>query len=216
MTRNSIAFCIAIACGLLPGSAAAADVALIGVIGSSAAVLAVDGGEPKTVKAGQSWRGIQVISVERDRATVEIDGKRRVLTQGQHHRSGVQASSRETVTLAADRQGHFFADGTVNGEQLRFMVDTGASLITLSAADAVRMKIDYRKGRRGQLQTANGLTEAYAVRLDRVRIGGIELTRVDAVVVEQSLGNAALLGMSFLNRVQMQRDGERMTLIRRF
>src|SRR6185436_15000351 len=102
MTRNSIAFCLvlAFACGLSSKQAAAADVSLIGVIGSSAAVLAVDGGEPKTVKSGQSWRGIQVISVERDRATVEIDGKRRVLMQGQHYRSGEQASSQQSVTLA--------------------------------------------------------------------------------------------------------------------
>src|SRR5882672_8139190 len=84
--------------------AAAAEVALVGVIGDKAAVLAVDGGEPKTVKVGQKWNGISVISVEKERAVVEIDGKKRVLTRGQHYRSsgGSESSGRQSVTLASD------------------------------------------------------------------------------------------------------------------
>jgi aspartyl protease family protein len=65
------------------------------------------------------------------------------------------------------------------------------------------------------INTANGAAPAYAVQLDRVRIGAIELNNVEAVVVEAGLP-IALLGMSFLNRVEMRRDGEAMTLIRRF
>jgi aspartyl protease family protein len=195
--------------------AAAADVALIGVIGDKAAVLALDGGEPKTVKVGQTWQGISVLSVEKDRATVEIDGKRRVLLHGQHYRSGAAASSREGVTLAADPRGHFVAEGAVNGSPVRFLVDTGASVVALPAADAQRLGIDYRKGERGLTQTAGGTVPVYRVRLDTVRVGGIELAGVDAIVIERGL-DIALLGMSFLNRLEMQRDGQTMTRIRRF
>ena len=74
------------------GQASAADVALVGVIGDRAAVLAVDGGDPKTVKVGQQWSGISVLSVQKDRATVEIDGRRQVLMHGQHYRSAPAAS----------------------------------------------------------------------------------------------------------------------------
>src|SRR3954469_25629329 len=105
MRRYFIAVFLLLVCA--PGFGAG-DVALIGVIGDKAAVLAFDGGEPKTLKLGQKWAGVQVIEVERDRATVEIDGKRRVLQFGQHYRSGKVASSRETLTLAADARGHFF------------------------------------------------------------------------------------------------------------
>src|SRR5918996_5211648 len=85
------------------GPAAAADVALIGLIGDKAAVLALDGGEPRTVKVGQKWSGVTVISIERGQATVEIDGQRRVLKLGQHYRGSTMASSsRSKVTLAAD------------------------------------------------------------------------------------------------------------------
>jgi aspartyl protease family protein len=206
---------IALLLFFLCSAAGAADVALIGLIGDKAAVLAVDGGEPKTVKVGQKWSGISVISVERGQATVEIEGKRRVLQIGQHYRASAAASSRESVTLAADTRGHFVAAGAVNGVHVRFMVDTGASVVVLPAADASRIGIDYRKGQRAVMQTAAGPADGYIVRLDRVRLGAIELSNVEAVVMEQGLG-MALLGMTFLNRVEMKRDGQTMMLIRRF
>lgn len=203
--------------GLLAcGPAAALDVALIGVIGDRAAVLAVGGGEPKTVKVGQQWRGVTVVAVERERATVEVDGARRTLALGQHYRSAPAGDGgRQSVTLAADTRGHFVSDGAVNGVQVRFLVDTGASVVALPAADAARLGIDYRKGERGAVKTAGGTMPAHRVTLDSVRLGGIELTGVEGIVLEQGL-DIALLGMSFLNRVDMKRDGQTMTLTRRF
>ena len=196
--------------------AAGDDVALIGVIGDKAAVLAIAGGDPKTVKVGQTWSGVTVLTVTHQQATVEIEGKRRDLTLGQHYRGGGQvAATRESVTLAADPRGHFFADAAVNGIPIRFVVDTGATAVALSAADALRLGIDWRKGDRRTMQTANGATTGYLVKLDKVRVGGIELHDVDGVVLEQGLG-VGLLGMSFLNRVDMRRDGDTMTLTRRF
>lgn len=206
---------IALLLGLHFGHAVAADVALIGLIGDKAAVLAVDGGEPKTVKIGQKWSGITVISVERGQATVEIEGKRRVLQIGQHYRASAPASSRAKVTLASDGRGMFFAEGAVNGVPMRFMVDTGATYVSLSASDATRLGLDFRRGRPVRMQTANGTVIKYLVKFDRVRLGDIELTGVDGVVGEQEMPYA-LLGMSFLNRLEMQRDGASMTLTRRF
>jgi len=196
-------------------AASAAEVALIGVIGDKAAVLALDGGEPKTVKVGQSWRGITVLTVEHDRATVEIDGTKRVLERGQHYRGTAPASTRESVTLAADARGHFFAEAAINDVPVRGVVDTGASAVVLSATEATRLGLDWRNGARRMMQTANGTTPGYLVKLTKVKVGGIELHEVDAVVVEQGPG-VALLGMSFLNRLEMKRDGDTMTLIRRF
>jgi aspartyl protease family protein len=197
------------------GAAFAAEVALVGVIGDRAAVLVLNGGEPKTVKVGEKWRGITVLSVDKERATIEIAGKRQVLLRGPHHRREAAASSRESVSLAADPRGHFVTDGAVSGVPVRFLVDTGATVVALPAADARRLGLDYRKGKRGLVHTANGPADAYLVQLERVRIGPIELTDVDAVVLEQGL-SIALLGMSFLNRVEMKRDGAVMTLTRRF
>ena len=205
---------VSLALAALP---AAADVALIGVIGDKAVVIAVDGGEPKTVKVGQKWQGITVIAVVKDRATVEIDGKARVLKRGQHYRNAGDPADpkRQIAILASDPAGHFFTEGAINGTPVRFVVDTGATVIALPGRDATRLGIDYRKGARGTVSTANGPTTVYQVKFDRVKLGGIELTSVDGVVIEQGL-DVALLGMSFLNRVDMRREGQTMTLIRRF
>ncbi len=191
---------------------------MIGTIGDKAAVLALDGGDPKTVKVGQTWNGIKVIEVQGDRATVEIDGQRRLLRRGMHYRSAASAaasSARQSITLAADSRGHFFSDGAVNGIPVRFIVDTGATVVALPASEALRLGLDYRKGERALTNTAGGPVEAYRLQLDRVRLGDIELSGVEAVVIERGL-NVTLLGMSFLNRVEMKRDGQSMTLIRRF
>ena len=212
MSRNFIALWLLAA--VLP--AHAADVALIGVIGDKAAVVALNGGEPKTIRLGQTWSGIKVVAVEKTQATIEFEGKQRVLQLGQHYRGAAASDGRQTVTLAADPRGHFFADAIVNGQPMRFVVDTGASVVVLLAADAQRMGIDWRKGRQAMMQTANGPTTGYLVKLQSVRVGGIELQNIDGVVIEQGLGAFGLLGMSFLNRVEMRREGEKMELIRRF
>lgn len=206
--------CLALACAA--GAARGADVALIGVIGDRAAVLAVNGGEPKTVKVGQRWNGIAVHSVEKGRATVEVEGVKRTLALGQHHRGAAsQSGARQSVILAADGAGHFSADGAINGLPVRMLVDTGASLIALPGAEADRLGIDYRKGRRNMVSTAAGVVPAYGVRFDSVRLGGIELNGVEGVVIERGLP-VTLLGMSFLNRVEMRREGDTMTLLKRF
>ncbi|MEO8145875.1 MAG: TIGR02281 family clan AA aspartic protease [Betaproteobacteria bacterium] len=212
MRLNSIAVLALLAA--LP--AVAADVSLIGTFGTTAAILSVDGGAPKTVKVGQSYGGVTLIAVENDRATVQAGGKRRVLARGQtYSSSGASSSGNQSVTLSAGAGGHFMADGQINGGAIRFLVDTGATAISIPASDANRLRIDYRNGQRGTTQTAAGPTTAFLVKLDTVRIGGIELQNVDAIVIEQGLP-IALLGNTFLNRMEMRRDGATMTLTRRF
>ena len=193
----------------------ALDVQLIGTFGDQAAVLSIDGGEPKTVRAGQKFGPVSLISVGKDHATVEIEGKRRTLQRGQHYSSKSSPDDRQSAVLNADGRGHFHAEGAINGGAMRFTVDTGATSIALPAADAVRLGLDYRKGRPATIHTANGPAPAWRVKLDSVRVGGIELQNVDALVLEQGL-DVALLGMSFLNRVEMFRSGDSMTLKRRF
>lgn len=217
MTRNSSALAALLLClaALATQSAMAAEVTLVGVFGDKAAVLAIDGGAPRTVKVGQKVGDVTVIAVEKDRATIEAGGKRRVLVRGQTYSSSASGADRQSVTLSAGAGGHFMVDGQINGGAVRFMVDTGATAIAIPASDAIRLRIDYRKGRPATTQTANGPTATFLVTLDTVRIGGIELQSVEAMVIEQGL-NVALLGNTFLNRVEMRREGQTMTLIRRY
>lgn len=199
---------------LLALPASAADVGLVGVFPGKAAVLVIDGGAPTTVRIGITKQGVSVVSAGEDQAVIVVDGKRRTLRLGQYATSASR-DTRQKVTLAADMLGHFYADGQVNGGSVRFLVDTGASAVALPANVADRLGIDYQKGQRGLIQTANGPTAAYRIKLDQVTLGGITLQNVDAVVIAHGLG-IALLGMSFLNRVEMQRNGQSMVLTRRY
>ena len=203
----------------LAGGAAAAEINLNGVV-SNKALLVIDNGKPRWLAAGEtSPEGVKLISVSGEVAVIETGGSRLTLKMGESARlasgrpSG--ASGNPSVVLTANNQGHFLATGTINGVSVRFLVDTGASLIALSASDARRLGINFLAGQKTLASTANGVTVSYVVKLDEVRIGDITLNNVDCSVSGGEMP-FALLGMSFLNRMEMKRDGDRMTLTKRF
>ena len=101
---------------------------------------------------------------------------------------------------------------------MQFLVDTGATSVTISADDARRANVKYTAAERDVMQTANGLVSAYKVKFDTIKLGDITLNNVDGVVLEgNSLGGRfGLLGMSFLSRTEMRRDGDTMTLTKRY
>lgn len=195
-------------------AASALDVGLAGIMGSKA-MLMINGGEPRAVAVGQAIDGVRLISVAGDQVIVEVDGKKRPLRVGQHAVGNASADGSGKVILTADGQGHFVTNGTVNGTSVKFLVDTGATLISLGASDARRIGIDASKGQRGITNTANGQAQVSRVKLDTVRVGDVTLHNVDALVHQNDLP-VALLGMSFLNRMEMQRDGGTMTLKKQY
>lgn len=194
----------------------ATEVNVIGLF-KEKAVIVIDGGPPRTISAGQrTAEGVLLVAADSKTATLEIDGKRQVLELGRHAESSALTGARQSVTLAADGNGHFTAEGQVNGAHTRFLVDTGATLVTLSATDAQRLGIDFRRGEQTVSQTANGRVLVYRVRLESVSVGPMTLTSVDAVVHDAPGLDVALLGMSFLNRTEMRREGGNLTLTKRY
>ena len=211
--RHSIALTLA---GLLACAGAnAAQVVVVGLFPNKA-VVQIDGGTPRTLSVGQKTsEGVTLLSVERNAAIFDIAGKQARLAMGQANIAG-GGSTAPTVVLNADSLVHFLPDAPVNGRPIRFVVDTGATLIAIPAAEAQRLSLDYRKGDRVTLNTANGPAPAYRVRLDTVRVGDVTVNGVDAVVLEGGPLPVSLLGMSFLNRMEMKRAGQTMTLIKRY
>lgn len=197
--------------------ATAADINVVGLTAGKAVVV-INNGKPQTMTTGQvTSEGVRLIDATTDSATFEVGGKRLTFTMGQSYSTGGVPASAQRATLTADSGGHFVTTVAVNGVSMKFMVDTGATLVTLSSSEAMRAGINYRSGQKATLQTANGTNVAYRVKLDTVRIGDITLNNVDGAVVEGNvLGELGLLGLSFLNRLNMQREGSTMTLTRRF
>ncbi|MDE2429787.1 MAG: TIGR02281 family clan AA aspartic protease [Burkholderiales bacterium] len=192
----------------------AADIDLVG-LSPGKAILVVDGAPPKAYSIGNTISGdVKLLEADRESATIIEHGKRQVLVIGQGaHRSA--PSKGNTVTLSAGERGHFMATALINGVSVNMLVDTGASLIALPVSDAVRLGLNYKAGRMGRASTAGGIVNTYLLKLDTVKIGDVELHQVDASVVESGL-SIALLGMSFLNRMDMRNDGDKMTLTKRY
>lgn len=204
----------ALLCLLAVPVAQATDVGLVGLFPGKAVVV-IDSGAPRTLSVGNRDGGVRLIAVDAESATLEFDGKRQRLAIGQHATSSDGGRGGQSISLTADGRGHFFANGSVNGATVRFLVDTGASVVSLGAADARRANIDVSKGEPGMTMTANGPAQVWRVRLNSVRVGDVTLRDVDAAVHGVDLP-IALLGMSFLNRMEMKREGETMILRKRY
>ena len=191
-------------------------VSMSGSLGDKA-LLVIDG-VPRTVAAGATVQGVKLVSVTGSDAVVEVKGKRVTLGMG-----GAQVNLGGTATegagsqivLTADSRGHFFTGGSVNGKAVRFVVDTGATFVSMGADQARELGVDYTKGERGVSNTANGQISVYKVKLASVRVGDVQLFDVDGLVGQQPMP-AILLGNSFLTRFQMHRTNDQMVLERRY
>lgn len=209
---------IGFAIGLLSfcSTASATDVDVVALTNGKATLI-IDGGRPLTLSAGETGPGgIKLISASSESAVVEIGGKRSTLRMDDHISGNAPASDKASVTLISDQSGHFITTGTINGATVRFMVDTGATMVSMGVADARRAGVNYLAGERGMSQTANGLAPVYRVKLNNVKLGDITLNNVDGLVHENSALPLVLLGMSFLGRLEMKHAGDSLTLTRRF
>jgi aspartyl protease family protein len=204
-------------CWVLAGSAWAESIALQGMMGNRA-LLIVNGGTPKAVAPGDTYQGVKVVSTQGDQATLESGGKRFTLRIGDAPANvggsgGGPTGSR--IVLTAQSGGHFLTDGSINGRAAYFMVDTGATSVSMGSTDAERLGVDYKSGQPVRLSTANGTAMGWRIKLASVRIGDVEVRDVDAVVGQVAMPYV-LLGNSFLARFQMRRDNDQMVLERRF
>jgi aspartyl protease family protein len=125
------------------------------------------------------------------------------------------ADAGQTVRLAAEPNGHFFAIARINGVGVRVMVDTGATVVALTRGDARRVGLDPAARAFTQLlQTVNGPLEGAPVTLGEVRIGPVIVRDVAAVVIDRDDG-VSLLGMAFLRRLAGFRiEGDTLVLAR--
>lgn len=195
-------------------SASAQTVTLNGSMGDKA-LLVIDG-QPRTVAVGSSVLGVKLVSMDGRAAVIEADGQRRTLVHGAPVSMGQRdgPSSGREIVLTAGPGGHFLGTGSINGRSMRFMVDTGATVVAMSAAEAQRLGVDYRSGERGWVQTANGNAPAYRVTLNAIRIGDVEVHQVAGVVTPAPMDHI-LLGNSFLTRFQMTRENDVLRLQKR-
>lgn len=181
------------------------------------AVIRVDGQRYKLAPGESTPEGVRLVSADATGVVLEHAGDTRSYPLGAKLRTGYRQTSSDAVQVFRDRDGMFSTVGAINGLPVEFLVDTGASSIAMNAAQARRLGIDFRvEGERGAVMTASRAEPVYRVTLDMVRVGTIELRNIEAVVLDGPQPQQTLLGMSFLGRLEMQNDGQRLTLRKKY
>lgn len=203
---------------LCSGVAYGQSVALSGMLGSKA-LLVVDGGAPKAIAAGESHRGVTLVSTQGDTAVIDIGGKRQSLRVGEAPVSvgsgGAAGASGSRIVLSADSGGHFMVQGQINGKATTMVVDTGATGVVIAESEAKRMGLKYSTGLPMKVSTANGVVPAWYMKISTIRVGDVVAYDVDGVVTTGAMPYV-LLGNSFLARFQMTRTNDQMVLEKRY
>ena len=185
------------------------------------AMLSINGGRGKVVSVGSSFKGIKLIESSTKQAIIEFEGQRDILTLDGTASLNQSLATKPLSTgvtqaiLFLDSSGFFKSQGQVNGSSLPFIVDTGANLVVLSGSQADSIGLEYRQGEPSFALTASGKAPMFLVTLDEISFEGITLNYVKAGVIEGAYPQVPLLGMSFLDKVEMNRRGDRMSLKKR-
>jgi aspartyl protease family protein len=196
----------------------AQTVTLNGQMGNQQALLVIDG-QLHSVAVGGTVQGVRLLSLSSGQAEVAVGSARRLLILGAAPvklapgADGAGAGG-GTIVMTANGDGHFVAQGSINGKAVTFLVDTGATLVAIGQSEADRLGLNYKSGATGFANTANGRIPVRAITLNAVRVGDVEVANVEAIVMPSQMGQV-LLGNSFLSRFQMKRDNDTMRLERR-
>ncbi|VAW56185.1 hypothetical protein MNBD_GAMMA07-2158 [hydrothermal vent metagenome] len=178
-------------------------------------VLLIDG-DRTTLKAGQMKQGVKLISSTTSLATLEIEGKRKAYKMGSS--ISTQFSKREEITerVMLDKHGMFRVHGSINGQSVQFLVDTGATSVAMSAKTARGLGIQYQlNGIPTKTSTASGIADAWSIKLKTVRLGQLLVRNVQGVVIDGNHPRMVLLGMSFLKQMKVEKEGRVMKISRK-
>lgn len=178
-----------------------------------AAVLVIDG-ERKMLKEGQSHAGVTLVTARSQLATVEVGGQRQVIGLSDHVGANYSAPEIQQVSIHRDAQLKYQTTAQINGRQMPVMVDTGANFVAMNEGHARRLGVDYQSAPLANVETASGVTQAWAVKLRSVNVGGIEVHNVEAGVLQGGFPSTILLGMTYLRHVKLEENQGVMTLSR--
>jgi aspartyl protease family protein len=201
----------------LAGTAAAVTKIVVVGLFKDTAIVMIDGTRRLLRSGDTSPEGITLISATSEQAVLEIDGEQKVYGLGGQISGSYAKPKRAKVRIWPTPNSMYVVLGSINGYPVDFIVDTGATLVSLSGREAKRLGIDYRVvGTPARSSTASGIAKIYLVNLDKVKVGDIELRNVQGAVHDGDFPPATLLGMSFLDRLTMRQEGQVLELELKF
>lgn len=171
-----------------------------------AAVLVINGNQ-QMLKAGKrSPEGVLLISADRQQALIEYQGERHTLSLTRQITTQYNEVKSKEVAIRRNELNQYIATAKINDKRIRVLVDTGANAVAMSSRDARRLGIDYQSGMPTRVKTASGITAAYTVKLRVVEVGGIKANHIDGFVIEGGFPEQVLLGMSYLEHVDLREE----------
>ena len=185
------------------------DLAVMGII-KDKVILRIDGAHYTTKKGESPVAGVKLINIgeKRKKIILEINGEQRLYKLGHGTRTAVAS-----IKLQADVTGIHRTEGKINNQSVPFIIDTGATYVSLNSVMATDLGINYQQStEKGQSETANGLVDVYIINLSSVEVGDIKLNNVRAAVHEGEYPSMALLGMSFLKQLKIEREDDVLSL----
>lgn len=189
---------------------AAPKVVVVGLF-QGRALVEIDG-KHQMMREGQEKQGVLLKSATSKHAVIEVDGVESTYGLGGRIGGTFAEPEFKEETIWANQRGEFHTVGQINGYPVPMLLDTGATLVAINGNLADRLGVSYKKNPSGMVSTASGVVRAYQVNLNHVSVGGIKLYGVNAAVLEGTFPQTVLLGMSFLNRLHMEKNGQAMIL----
>ncbi len=181
------------------------------------AMLVIDGKKRFVKKDKRTPEGVLLISANSEVAILEVDGKTDKYPLGTYiSATPAEPPEKEGFRMHQKSDGHYRPIGSINGYTVKFMVDTGATTIAMNSFQAKRLGLKYKKGTPVQVGTANGVAFGYKLKLNTVKLGHITVRNVESIVLEGSSPSEVLLGMSFLNEVEVTQKGKVMVFKKKF
>jgi len=196
----------------LAGAAPAQTVAFSGMLGDKA-LLIIDG-QPRGVAVGSTVAGVRLVRIEGTQAQIEANGKTQTLRLGGTAMVAGDSGgggSGGRIVLPVGSGGHYTGLASINGHPVQFVVDTGATMVSMGADVASQLGLDYGNSTAGAAMTANGAVSVRRISLTKVTVGDVTIYNVDAMVVPQAMP-VVLLGNSFLSHFQMHSESSSLVL----
>jgi aspartyl protease family protein len=192
------------------------DVRVNGLLANQA-VVTIDG-QQRILKVGKtSPEGITLVSADSKQAVFSWNGERFERTISRQIASQFSApAEKQEARIERGRNGHFFTPGHINGQMVSFLVDTGAFAVAMSKDEADRLGLDWRNGERFMSSTAGGATASHLVTLKSVTVGGVTLHNIKGAVIVAEPMEHILLGMSFLERMEMREENNTLVLRKKY
>ncbi len=191
---------------------AAMDVQVRGLF-KNTAVLEINGRQ-QILKVGEtSQEGVTLVMASPRQAVIEVDGEQQTLGLSQRISSSYRVAEKKEFSIPLNRASQYITTAEINGRRVKVLVDTGASTIAMSSEQARQIGLRYATdGATVTVATASGMAPAHAVVLNTVNVGGITASRVSAMVIQGNYPSVMLLGMSYLQHVNIRENDDIMYL----